>query len=85
MRESLMRYNDVSLRHCLVILVVAVIMQGKLVCADYGRPSDYELLSRHNVSLNGTVVIIRHNAVDISPLVYSAVKALNMYLLWHFC
>jgi len=44
-------------------------MQGRLVCADYGRPSDYELLIRHNVSLNGTIVIVRHSAADISPLV----------------
>jgi len=57
-----------------VVFVAVVIMQGRLVCADYGRPLDYELLSRHNVSLNGTVVIIQHNAVDISPLVCLAIK-----------
>jgi len=45
------------------------VLQGKLVCADYGRLSDYKLLRQYNISLNGTIVIIQHSAVDISPLV----------------
>jgi len=63
--ECLVQKWHLSIHYNIIILF----LQGRLVCADYGRPSDYELLSRHNVLLNGTVVIIRHNAVDISALV----------------